>query len=329
MTRHQRMIVVMAASLALLVCMAGLTLGSTLLSPLEVIAELFGLGDGENAYIVMTLRLPRVLLSFLAGAALGISGLILQSVIRNPLASPDIIGITNGAAVAATLYTALLMGKWGVAGLPFAAMLGAGTVSLLIYLLSWNKGVTPIRLVLIGIGMAAAAGAVTTMMTVLSPTMVASQAYIWIIGTVYAANYAEVGAMLVVIGVLVPLTLILTRPAHVQELGDDVATGLGDAVQRHRTLFIVISVALAGSAVAYAGTIGFVGLVAPHIARTLIGRSFYLLVPVAGLLGGFLVCAADVIGRTLFLPYDMPAGIFTAAIGAPFFIYLLYRNRNL
>lgn len=322
------MVVLLTLGLVLLIFMAGLMLGTTFVSPVEVFEELLGIGGGENAYIITVLRLPRVLLSLLVGVALGISGLILQSIIRNPLASPDIIGITNGAAAAAALYTALFMGQWGTSGLPFAAMLGAGVISFLIYLLAWNKGVTPIRLVLIGIGMAAATGAITTMIIVLSPTVVASQAYIWMIGTVYAADYADIRAMLIAIVVFVPLALMLTRPAHVQELGDDVATGLGGSVQRHRTLFIVISVALAGTAVAYAGAIGFVGLIAPHIARTLIGRSFYLLVPVAGLLGGFLVCAADLIGRTLFQPYDMPAGIFTAAIGAPFFIYLLYRNRN-
>jgi len=320
--------ILLLSLLSLILFIISLSIGSSFVSPQAVVKQLFGFGTGEYDFVLNTLRLPRVLLAFMVGAALGVSGLILQGVIRNPLASPDIIGITSGASVGAILFIVYLMGTVSLKWLPLAAIVGAAIVSIIIYLLSWKKGVTPIRLVLIGIGVAAVMKAIVTMMLVISKDAVTTKSYLWLTGSLYGANWQDVFSMLPWILIFIPLTLLLARTVNVKELGDDVATGLGVKVQFQRLLLLFISVVLAGSAVAFAGGIEFVGLIAPHVGRMLIGRSFAGLVPISALLGGVIVLIADIVARTAFLPLDIPAGVFTAGIGAPFFIYLLYRNRN-
>ncbi|TCT22373.1 iron complex transport system permease protein [Melghiribacillus thermohalophilus] len=310
------------------VIVLSLSVGSSLISPLEVIKYLFGYGSGEHDFTLYTLRMPRVFLGFLVGAALGVSGLILQGIIRNPLASPDIIGITGGASVGAIIFMIYFMGTFSLNWLPLAAITGAAIVSIFIYALSWKKGVTPIRLVLIGIGVAAAMNAIVTIMIVISETAVTTKAYLWLTGSLYGGNWEDVILMLPWMIMFIPLTLLFSRAVNANELGDEMATGLGVRVQWTRLSLLLISVALAGSAVAFAGGIGFVGLIAPHIARMMAGRMFGGLVFISALIGGSMVVLADVVARTAFLPLDIPAGVFTSGIGAPFFIYLLYRNRH-
>ncbi|KKI91021.1 iron ABC transporter permease [Bacillus sp. SA1-12] len=317
------------SAFSLLIFILSLSIGSSFVSPPEVIKHLLGYGSTENEFVLNTLRLPRVLLAFMVGASLGVSGLILQGVIRNPLASPDIIGITSGASVGAIIFIVYLMGTVSLKWLPLSAIVGAAVVSIIIYLLSWKKGVTPIRLVLIGIGVAAVMKAIVTMMLVLSEAAVTTKSYLWLTGSLYGANWQDVYSMLPWLLIFIPFTLLLARTVNVKELGDAVAIGLGVKVQFQRLLLLFISVVLAGSAVAFAGGIEFVGLIAPHVGRMLIGRSFAGLVPISALLGGIIVMIADIVARTAFLPLDIPAGVFTAGIGAPFFIYLLYRNRNM
>ncbi|WP_209121447.1 iron chelate uptake ABC transporter family permease subunit [Alkalihalobacillus sp. BA299] len=323
--------VIVIIFLSLLVILSGVigtSLGNTVISPVEVIRTIIGSGSGEYDYIIQTLRLPRVLVSLFVGAALGISGVILQGIIRNPLASPDIIGITGGASVAAVAFITFLGGIVSIKLLPLAAVTGAIIVSLIIYLLSWKKGVTPIRLVLIGIGMSAIMGAGTTLMLVMSPFFSAGKAYIWLTGSVYGASWTDLNIIVPVVFIVVPIVLYLARSLNLQELGDDVAAGLGVTVQRNRFLLLLFSVMLACVAVSIAGAIGFVGLIAPHIARKLVGRPFGSLIIVSALTGSLLVFIADMLARTSFYPLDIPAGIFTAGVGAPFFLYLLFKNRN-
>ncbi|MBM7572759.1 FecCD family ABC transporter permease [Aquibacillus albus] len=314
---------------SLLIFVISLSVGSSHIHPLAVIKHLFGYGSGEYDFTINTLRLPRVLLAFLVGSALGVSGLILQGIVRNPLASPDIIGITGGASVGAVIFIVYFVGAISIKLMPLAALLGATIVSIIVYSLSWKKGVTPIRLVLIGIGVAAAANAIVTMFIVLSDTFATTRAYLWLTGSLYGANLQDVLSMLPWVLIFIPVSLLFSRTMDVKELGDDVALGLGVNVQLQRLLLLFISVSLAGAAVAFAGGIGFVGLIAPHIARMLAGRSFAGLVPTSALIGGIIVMVADIVARTAFLPLDIPAGVFTSGIGAPFFIYLLYRNRNM
>ena len=319
-------VIIILACLLSVLLIAGLSIGSTMLNPLVVIKHLLNLGNGEHAFIIETLRLPRIILALMAGGALGVSGLIMQGIIRNPLGSPDIIGITGGASFTAVVFITYFADTLGIKWLPLVTIAGAAVISILVYLLSWKKGVTPMRLVLIGIGMSAAMSALTTMVLVTGNEYTTSQAYLWLTGSVYGATWGNVYSMLPWLLIFIPLAVFYSKTVNVQELGDEVAVGLGVKVQLHRFSLLFISVALAGSTVAFAGGIRFVGLIAPHISRKLVGRSFGNLVPVSALVGGLIVSLADIFVRTAFLPLDLPAGIFVSGIGAPFFIYLLYRE---
>lgn len=320
-------------ALVILLFLISTGMGEMKIDPITVVKVLFGYGEQMETLVVKSFRLPRIIIALLVGISLAVAGSILQGIIRNPLASPDIIGLTGGAAVAVVAFLAFFSDannsltvsiKW----MPVAAFIGATIVAILVYLLAWKNGVSPIRLVLIGIGVSALMQAFTTMFMIMGPIYRASQANIWITGTVYGSTWQNVAVLTPVVIILVTISIISARNLNVQELGDEVATGVGSAVQKQRLILLLASTALTGSAVAFAGGIGFVGLMAPHIARKLVGSAFGALIPTAALVGGLLVLLADLIGRTLFSPLEVPAGVFTAAIGAPYFIYLLYKSRN-
>lgn len=312
--------------MAFFVCILGVSIGSSFIPPLEIIKQLLGQPSGEHAFTIEVLRLPRISLAFLAGMALAVSGLILQGIVRNPLASPDIIGITGGGSVAAVLFLTFFSGV-SLNLLPFVSITGSAINCALIYVLSWQKGITPVRLVLIGIGIQAAMASIISMLMVISPSYSTSEAYIWLTGSVYGANWQDVQGLLPWVVIFIPLAAYNAKQIDIQEIGEDYARALGLKVQTSRLMLIVISVALAGSAVSFAGGIGFVGLIAPHIARKLIGRPHFKLIPATALIGGIIVVLADIVARTAFLPKDLPAGVFVSGIGAIFFIYLLYKNK--
>ncbi|MEW9670268.1 FecCD family ABC transporter permease [Ammoniphilus sp. 3BR4] len=319
-------------TLVLMIVSTGM--GEMKIHPLDVVRALFGQGEDMHALVIQQFRLPRILIAFLVGASLAVSGAILQGIMRNPLASPDIIGITSGAGVAVITFLTFYLDSSNntltvsIHWLPFVAFLGATLVAFLIYGLSWNKGVTPVRLVLVGVGLDAAMKAMTQLLMIFGPLYLATQSKIWLTGSVYGSSWDNVWTLFPWVCFLLPFTFMITRILNVQELGDDLATGVGSVVQKHRLLLLLVSTALAGGAVAFAGGIGFVGLMAPHIARQLVGSAFGGLLPVSALIGGIIVLVADLVARTAFTPLDIPAGVFTAAIGAPYFIYLLYKNRN-
>nr|WP_246484824.1 iron ABC transporter permease [Virgibacillus salarius] len=322
-------------SLFILICLLLLTVvffiislsaGSSYIPVGAVFQELFS--ESDYTFILHELRMPRVIMGFLVGAGLGVSGLILQGMIRNPLGSPDIVGVTGGASVGAVLFIVFLLGEMSVNWLPLASIIGAAVTSAIIYLLSWSNGVTPMRLILIGIGISALTNAIVTMFMVSSESAIASKVYLWLTGSLYGANWQEVIILLPIILTLIFLSLFFTGIVNVKQLGDDIAIGMGVRVQFFRFLLLALSVALAGAAVSFAGGIAFVGLIAPHIARIILHKSFANLVVGSALIGSLIVMGADIIARTAFLPSDIPAGVFTAGIGVPFFIYLLYRNRK-
>lgn len=315
---------VLVALVTLLLC---LCLGKVWLTPAQVFGVLVEQPDGGLGFIVWQLRLPRALLAALVGGALAVSGLLLQGQVRNPLASPDLLGITSGASAGAVFYLAFLAEGLGPNGLPLAAMLGAGLAALLVYGLAWNHGASPLRLVLVGVGVSAMLAAATTFLLVFSPLTTTLSAYVWLTGSVYGASWPEVRALgLWWLALLLPLA-VLARHAVLAQLDDDLARGLGVRLQRQRAALLALAVALAGVAIAWGGAIAFVGLIAPHIARRLLASGFAGQALLAALVGALLVMLADLLGRTLFLPLDLPAGIFVAALGAPFFLYLLIRQR--
>ncbi|MCG8349718.1 MAG: iron ABC transporter permease [Chloroflexales bacterium] len=321
------LLIAMLVTLAVMVINIGV--GEYPVAPLDVIRTVFGLetGNPDHAFIVNTLRLPRMLVAVLVGIALGISGAILQGLTRNPLAEPGILGISAGAGlVAVTLIVVVQDIPSSV--IPIAAFAGASFTALLIYLLAWRGGDSPIRMILIGIGLGSIGGALTTLMITFGDIYDVQRALIWLTGSVYGRSWDELGALLPWIVVFVPLALLSARHLNVLSLGEEVARGLGGQVAQQRGLLLLTAVALASSTVAAAGTIGFVGLMAPHIARRLVGPDHIGLMPTAGVIGGLIVVAADLVGRTIFAPIELPCGLVTAAIGAPFFIYLLYRSHG-
>lgn len=325
--RTLAVLLVLAGALAIS-ALGALCLGSRATPPAAVLAALGSDDGGALAFIVESVRLPRVLLALLVGAALAVSGTVFQALVRNPLASPDVIGITSGAAAAAVLYMTLAGPGAPSAWVPFAALAGAGLVAALIVLLAWRGGVTTVRLVLIGIGMAAASGAVTTLLIILNPETTALSAYRWLTGSLYAAQWRDVQGMLPWLAVFLPLLLFCARHMNALALGDEAARGVGVPVGATRYVLLGASVALAGSAVAHAGGLAFVGLIAPHIARALMRAGFAGLLMASAFIGALIVLVADTVGRVMFLPHDLPAGVFVSGVGAVFFVVLLHRLRR-
>lgn len=299
------------------------------IAPLDVVRTVLGVqvGDQNYDFIVNVLRLPRALVAFLVGVALALSGAILQGLTRNPLAAPDIIGINAGAGLAAVTLIVVLPSV-SAAFIPPAAFVGAVTVAGLLYLLAWRGNSSPIRLILIGIGLGAIASAFTTLMITFGEIYEVSQALVWLTGSVYGRSWEQIWPFLPWLVIFVPFALLYSRHLNALGLGDDVAKGLGARVERERGLLILASVALAASAVATAGTVGFVAFIAPHIARQLVGPNHGGLLPTSAMAGGALVVLADLVGRTIFAPVEIPCGIVTSVVGAPYFLYLLYRSRN-
>jgi iron complex transport system permease protein len=317
----------------LLVTLAAIALnvgqGEYPIPPLEVLKTILGLetDNPEYPFVVNTLRLPRTIVAYLAGVGLAISGTILQGVIRNPLADPSLIGINAGASLAAVALI-VLVPSLPLFALPLSAFGGALAVSVLIYWLAWDKGSSPIRLILIGVGLDAISRALTTLMVTFGEINSVSQALVWLAGSVYGRTWEHVWSLLPWLVVLVPLAFVLAKQLNALNLGDDVARSLGSQVEWQRGLLLLVSVALVGASVATGGTIAFVGLIAPHLGRQLVGPTHEGLIPVSALMGGLIVVLADWLGRVLFAPIELPCGVITAAVGAPYFLYLLIRNRK-
>lgn len=315
-------------ALLLLVTVISLSYGDFSMPITAVIKTLFGGGDATQQMVVVQLRLPRVLVALLVGLALGVSGAMLQGLTRNSLADPSIIGINQGAAVAAV---ALMVWFEGISlnWLPPAAFLGGAIAALLIYVLAWKGGSSPVRLVLVGIGIAAFAGSLTTTMVVFSDINRVSQFYMWLAGSVYGRSWDCVLMLALWLVWLLPLALIFAPQLDILMQGDDTAKALGMNVERTRVGLMMLSVALAAAAVSAAGVFGFLGLVAPHIARRLVGATYMGLLPTAALVGAVMLVTADLLGRSVIAPNQIPAGLVTAMLGAPYFFWQMrqhYRN---
>jgi len=307
-------------------------LGGMAISPLAILHVFFGGGTDLEKLVVLNFRLPRIVLAGLAGMALAVAGGMLQGMVKNPLASPDIIGITAGASTAVVGFLSIFSDKnhaltVSIHWLPVAAFLGATIIGFTVYLLSWKNGVTPVRLILIGIGISAFMQAMTTLLMVLGPIYRASEANIWITGNISGATWEQIWITLPWTVVFLVIAFVCSRHVNIQELGEDIAAGVGSNVQKGRFLLLLISTCLVAGAVAFVGGIGFVGLMAPHIARRLVGSSFGALLPTSAFIGALILMLADLIGRSAFSPLEVPAGVFTAAIGAPYFIYLLFKSK--
>jgi iron complex transport system permease protein len=301
------------------------------ISLVEVLTVLVGGGDSGQQFIVLELRLPRSLTGALVGAALAVSGAITQSIARNALASPDVIGFTAGASAAAVFVIVVGTGFGGVggllasAGLPLAALAGGLLTATAIYALAWRRGVQGFRLVLIGIGINAMMLAVVHWLLVAAEVYEAARAYVWLNGSLNARGWEHVVPVGLALALLVPAALLLAHVLGGLQFGDDTARGLGIPVDRARTALLVVAVGLASVATASAGPIAFVALVAPQIAQRLVGAARPP-IGVSLLIGAALTVVADVIARTAFGGTELPVGIVTAVLGAPYLLFLLARH---
>jgi iron complex transport system permease protein len=293
----------------------------------DVLAALAGAGDETTRFVVVDLRLPRALAALLAGCALGIAGAIFQDVARNPLVAPDLIGVSGGASLAAV--SLIVFGDaTGPVSVPLAALAGALVTGALLYLLAWRGGVQGYRLVLVGIGVAAMLQAGVSYVLTRGGLLDVQQAYVWMVGSLNGRGWEHVWPLAAALAVVAPALPAIARRLAALQLGDDLARALGVGVERARLVALGAAVALTGVAIAATGPIAFVAFVAPHVARRL-GRTASPgpVLAVAGAVGAVLVTGADLAGRELVAPTEIPVGIVTAILAAHYFLYLLRRTR--
>ncbi|WP_445327041.1 FecCD family ABC transporter permease [Sporosarcina sp. FSL K6-1508] len=326
------MVIGVLGLLIIIVFMISMNTGYIKLSPLEVIRTLFGFGTDKQHLILFEFRLPRIIIAVLVGMGLAVSGCILQGISRNALADPGILGINAGAGLAVMLFISFFPSTTAtpVFLLPVLAFLGAGITAVIIYSLAYKRheGISPMRLLLTGVAIAAGISSVMVVLTLrLSPENYQFVAT-WLAGSIWGSNWKFVLSLLPWIILLIPFAFSKARVLNVLNLGDLTATGLGASIEKERRVLLAAAVGLAGASVSVSGGIGFVGLIGPHLARQLVGSRHQFLIPAAAMTGGLLVLIADTIGRWLLQPSEIPAGIVVAVIGAPYFLYLLSRIKD-
>lgn len=320
---YRRLVLLLCCILTAAVLVGSLVFGSADISFSRILAILTGPAEGTDSLVIWNIRLPRNLTGALVGADLAVSGAILQAVMKNPLADPGIVGVSSGAGIAGILMlifwpgSALLVTPAAFAG----AMLSAGAV----YALAWKNGIRPGRIILAGVAVSTFLGSGISALLVFYADRVQG-ALLWMVGGLSARSWPQVEALFpyTVLGLV--FALLGTKSLTILSLGDETARGLGLPVEKVRFLMTAAAALLAAGAVSVAGLIGFVGLIVPHIMRLLIGSDFRWLIPGSAVLGAGVLVFCDTLGRTLFAPVEIPAGIIMAFLGAPFFLYLLRRH---
>lgn len=319
--------------LILFTILISLQLGSFSIKPWEVVQTFLGQGTRKQEIVLFSMRLPRIVMAILVGTALAVSGAILQSITKNDLADPGIMGISSGAALAVVMYIYFMNGNVydGVSNLtiwtmPVVAFFGSILGAVLIYLFAWKKGINPTRLILIGIGINSAFQALMIIFQLRFTTQEFNRVMVWISGSIWGTSWIYVITILPWIIVFLFFTIYKARFLDVFLLGDHLSIGLGVQVEKARRILILFAVALAGVATSVAGTISFLGLISPHIARKLVGPKHKLLLPVSALVGTLLLLISDTIARNIVAPAEIPVGIVVSIIGVPYFLYLMVKE---
>lgn len=295
------------------------------MGPADVLRTLAGGGTAAEQFIVHELRLPRLVTALLVGAALALAGTVFQSLVRNPLGSPDVLGFTQGASTGALVVVVLGGGSLALAGAAVAGGLGTG---LLIYALAWRRGVHGYRLILVGIGVAAILTGVNGYLLTRAPLMDAARAVLWLTGSLDGRGWANAGPLLAVTAVLAPLVVVAFGPAlRMMELGDDTASALGVPVRRLRLALLAAAVLLVSFAAAAAGPVSFVALVAPHVTKRLTRAPGPNLVPSMAL-GAALLVGADLLAQRAFAGHQLPVGVVTGVLGGGYLVWLLATERR-
>ncbi|MDE6984425.1 MAG: iron ABC transporter permease [Lachnospiraceae bacterium] len=318
---------IVSLSLLLVLCsFGGILLGSVPLSPQGVLRCLAGLDRDSTTYVLVnTVRLPRVLGGCLAGMGLAAAGVILQSVMNNTLASPNTIGVNSGAGFAVML--ALMLGGGFSSAVPAAAFAGALVTTLTIFGLAYMADSSRTTIILAGITVSSFLNAGINTIKLIDADITVNLTT-FMIGSLSGITFDSLRLPSAAICAALLLSLFLTKPLNILGLGDDIARSLGLHVTRSRLILLVLSSVLSGCVVSYAGLLGFVGLIVPHICRRLFGNDARYLLPCSALLGACFVLVCDMLGRVLFAPFELPAGVLMSFVGGPFFLYLLFKKKG-
>nr|WP_230202627.1 iron ABC transporter permease [Paenibacillus ihumii] len=300
-----------------------LSFGGTRIPVGELLGSLAGGGDSSYS-VLLNLRLPRTLVAALGGIALAVSGVLIQSAVRNPLADASIIGVTAGAGLGAMI----VLVAWPaltIVALPFAAMAGGIVAAAFVFFLAWRKSLSPSVLILLGIAVSAIGSAGIQVM-IIKASLWNTSAYIWLTGSTYGRGWNQFYSLFIFLMILLPIAYYLARKFDLLAFGDESSIGFGLPVRGTRLAAMILGVLLASAAVASVGTIGFLGLMAPHVVRMMIGHHTRRSIILSGLLGGLLLVLADTIGRSIMAPKEIPSGLIIMLIGAPYFLFLMYRS---
>lgn len=323
-TKNKSSRIIYTGILLLVLLVVAIGIGSIYLSPIETVKTLFGHGADMSKTIVWDIRVPRVLVAAIIGINLAVSGALLQAVMKNPLADPGVIGVSSGASVAVLLI--MLVFPNLVNWIPLAAMFGGTVAVIIVYSLAWkNSGISPVRIILAGVAVNAIFGGVTGLLSILYSDRLPA-ALQWMNGSLGGKGMSDVGLLLPysIIGWI--LAIFCIRSANILSLGEKVAINLGENTTRIRILLSLVAVYLASVSVAVVGILSFVGLVVPHMSRLIVGSNHRLVVPMSMVLGAVVLLIADTVGRSLFAPLDIPAGIVMAMVGGPYFLYLMRKG---
>ncbi|KUP23701.1 iron ABC transporter permease [Paenibacillus sp. DMB5] len=329
-SRHFTILLLLGISI-IVMFIVSMNTGLMRLTPLEVLHTLFGDGTRQQKLILFDFRLPRIVISLLVGAGFAVSGCILQSLSRNALAEPSTLGINAGAGFAVIIFISFVPAT--AAGpifvLPLMALLGAVLTAALIYFLSYRRedGLSPTRMILIGIAVGAGIYAFQLILSLRLDPQNFQFVSIWLAGKIWGGDWRFVLALLPWIVIILPFAFYKSRVLNLLNLGDQTSAGLGMPVEKERLVLLAAAVALSGACVAVSGGIGFVGLIAPHLARRLVGPKHQVLLPASALVGALLLITADTVARWILQPAEIPTGIIVALIGAPYFLYLLARSK--
>ena len=322
---HKKKVGLIIGSLAvlLLLIVALTSIGSVNIGLNELFSAILNNDNKVITTIIYKMRLPRNVMAVLVGASLAVSGALLQAVMKNPLADPGITGVSSGASVFAIIILLLLPQYVGV--LPFLAFIGGAIACVTVYLIAWNNGLKPMRVVLAGVAVNAILGGFISLLTTLYSDRIQG-ALLWLNGSLASKTWGDVKivALYTIIGLV--LAMLCARGANVLTLGDDSAMNLGYNVTRTRVMLSAVAVFLAGTTTAVVGIISFVGLIVPHISRMIIGSDHKYNLPFSMVLGGIVLLLADTVARTILGAVELPVGVVMSIVGGPFFLYLLRKR---
>ncbi|RXK18628.1 iron ABC transporter permease [Macrococcus sp. DPC7161] len=326
MNKKQTILIISLAMMLLVVMSFSMTIGEFKMSPLAFFKTLFGFGDNMQTMILYEFRMPKMLVTILCGAALSLAGAILQSITKNPLADPGIVGINAGSGLFVVLLLLFIPADSNtfIYILPMASLLGGFITALFVFFLSYKHGeINPVRMILIGVGLSTAFSGLMLMITTTFRKEQVAFISEWLAGSIWGDTWPFVIVISICMLIVLPLVFYKATILNILNTHEHVSTGIGVHVAKERLILLILSVFLSASAVSICGAIGFIGLLAPHIAKGLVGPKHQTYLPISLLLGSILLSLSEVLGRVVLQPNGIPAGIIVSIIGAPYFLYLM------